>query len=229
MDTRTVALRTPRGLPVTLHVREGTSDLAVAGSVFADVAGSPIVDEYRLAGLHVSGSFADVGAHIGCVAVAVLLDNPDAEAVLVEPVPENVAMIRANLDANGLSGRARVIEGAVGTDAITYGFTGSEVADTNRYIGNLSGLTQGERIAVRRVGLDDLLPCSALKIDCEGGEWALFDDPAITGIPVIFGEYHGGEGVKGILRRFARTHAVEFDDAGATTGTFRAILREVAA
>ena len=89
-------LRTPRGNPATLMARDDTSDLSVIGSTFAGVAGSPLVDEYGLKNTYITGRFVDVGAHIGSVTVAVLLDNPNATAICVEPIPENVAVLREN-------------------------------------------------------------------------------------------------------------------------------------
>jgi FkbM family methyltransferase len=224
---QTVQLTTPRGHPARLAVRDQTSDLAVAGSTFAGAAGSPLVDEYGLAATTIAGRFVDVGAHIGAVTVAVLLDNPDATAVLVEPVPENVDMIRANLAANGLEGRAEILQGAVGTNQISYGFEGSETASTNRYIGNLTmaPLRGSQRIQVRCYTLAELLPCAAMKVDCEGGEWALFADRAILTVPLLFGEYHGQPGAEGVLATFGKTHRVTFDHTGGSAGNFRALLR----
>ncbi len=223
--TYTVEIHTPRGAPARFLAREGTSDLSILGSTYAGVAGSPLVDEYHLAGTFLSGRFVDIGAHVGSVAIAVLLDNPDTSAILVEPVPENVEMIRANLEANGLTERATIIVGAVGTDTIDYQHTGSETAETNRYIGNLTASSSGSRITVARVTLADLLPCEAMKLDCEGGEWSLLADPAIRAVPLIFGEYHGGPGAKGVRAALSRTHRITFDAPGEPTGGFRAVRR----
>jgi FkbM family methyltransferase len=221
---------TPRGNPARLAARDQTSDLAVIGSSFGGVAGAGLVDEYELASLHLSGRFVDVGAHIGSVSIAVLLDNPEATATLVEPIPENLDAIRANLAANGLTDRATVIAGAVGTNAITYLFEGDELAATNRYIGNLTVAPKrgSTRIKVRRVTLADLTadgPIAALKVDCEGGEWALFAEPDILDIPIVFGEYHGNPGQEGILAIFGKTHRVTFDRLGGSAGNFRAVRR----
>jgi FkbM family methyltransferase len=218
-------LTTPRGRPAVIVTRDQTSDLAVAGSVFAGVAGAPLVDEYRLRDLHIRGTFVDVGAHIGSVTVAVLLDNPDCRAICVEPIPENIDVLTANLAENGLAHRAVVIVGAVGTNAVSYGFEGSEVAATNRYIGNLHIDAPGKRIRTRRVTLADLLPAEAMKLDCEGGEWAIFAEPEITSVRVVFGEYHGRPGSYGVLERFAKTHAVTFANQDEGTGNFWAVAR----
>jgi FkbM family methyltransferase len=223
-------LRTPRGNPVVLSARDDTSDLSVIGSTFAGVAGSGLVDEYNLRDTYITGRFVDVGAHVGSVTIAVLLDNPDATAICVEPIPENVAMLRENLRLNGLEDRATVIEGAVGTDTVYYRFKGTEHLETNRFIANGTGIVFGERqsseaITVRKVALSELLPAAAMKLDCEGGEWALFKERAIRSVPLIFGEYHFGEGQPGVTKALGKTHAVEFNHVGDGAGNFRAVAR----
>ncbi len=54
--------------------------------------------------------------------------------------------------------------------------------------------THSTKLAVRQVTLDELLPCEVMKLDCEGGEWAIIGDPRIAEVPVMFGEYHYGGG-----------------------------------
>lgn len=223
-------LRTPRGNPAILEARDDTSDLAVIGSTFAGVAGSGLVDEYHLADLRITGRFVDVGAHIGAVTIAVLLDNPDTTAICVEPIPENVAVLRANLAHNGLTDRATVIEGAVGTDTIHYNWSGTEHLETNRFISNGAGTVFGQNwphqtLTVRKVALTELLPADAMKLDCEGGEWALFRQRGIAKVPLIFGEYHGEPGPDGVTAALGKTHEVTFGQIDAMAGAFRAVRR----
>lgn len=223
-------LRTPRGNVAVMQARDDTSDLSVIGSTFSGVAGSGLVDEYHLADLHVSGRFVDVGAHVGAVTVAVLLDNPTATAICVEPIPENVSILRQNLELNHLTGRAIILEGAVGTDLVHYNWSGSEHLETNRFISNGAGIVFGqdwphEELPVRKVSLAELLPCEAMKLDCEGGEWALFGDPLIGSVPLIFGEYHGEPGPAGVTKALRKTHDVEFGQIDEMAGAFRAVKR----
>jgi FkbM family methyltransferase len=223
-------LRTPRGVRAMLSARDDTADLSVIGSTFAGVAGSPLVDEYHLADLHITGRFVDVGAHIGSVTVAVLLDNPEATAICVEPIPENVEMLAENLALNGLTDRATILVGAVGTDHVFYQFSGTDHLVQNRYISNSSGYVFGEpqtsvRLDVRTVTIADLLPCEAIKLDCEGGEWALFKSKRLRTVPIIFGEYHGAPGDAGVRRALGSTHDVTFDHVSDAAGNFRAVRR----
>ena len=228
--TNDYPLRTPRGVPVTMEARDDTSDLSVIGSTMWGVAGSGLVDEYKLAALHITGRFVDVGAHVGSVVVAVLLDNPGTTAICVEPIPENVAVLRHNLELNGLAQRAEIIEGAVGTDTVYYNFEGTEHLVTNRFISNNTGMVFGQtwtsqELKVRRVELAELLPCDAMKLDCEGGEWALFADKAIKQVPLMFGEYHYGGGPTELVKLLKRTHTVTFEHIGDVAGNFRAVAR----
>lgn len=210
-------LTTPRGAPAVIHARDGTSDLATAGSVFAGVAGSPLVDEYGLRGTHIRGTFLDIGAHIGTVTVAVLLDNPDATAVCVEPLPENVMQIEENLAANGLTERATVMQAAFGTASVAYGHGHSW------YIGNIGGGSE-RVVAVPQVRLADLPKADAIKTDCEGGEWALLADRGIRRVPLIFGEYHL-HGPDRIRKALGKTHDVTVTETGEGFGLFRAVRR----
>jgi FkbM family methyltransferase len=212
-----VSLRSPRGNPVQLWCREGTSDLSTAGSVFADVAASPLVDEYDLASLTITGHFLDIGGHIGTVAIAVLIDNPEATASIVEPLPENAALIRLNLEANGLTDRAQVFERSIGSKTVAYG------SGVHRFIGNIAGPSEGA-VTVPALRLSQLLPAQAMKLDCEGCEWKALADKRIGEVPIIFGEYHGAapERLHALLDK---THEVTVTRTSDGFGLFRAVGR----
>lgn len=227
--TQIVEVRTPRGNPARFRVRDGTTDLATVGST-CELWGR-LEDEYGLRDFYGDGLFVDVGAHIGTVTIPVLLDNPVARAIAVEPLPENIALLAENAGLNGVADRLRIIEAAVGdgrTQAIRYG------PDVHRYIGDIRGAT-GEVRLVPTVRLDDITdePIDALKLDCEGGEWVLLDTgPGARGrlrrdlsrVGIIFGEYHG-HGPDRLRALLERTHDVTIlsDDGG--TGLFRAVRR----
>jgi FkbM family methyltransferase len=212
-----VSLRSPRGNPVQLWCREGTSDLSTAGSVFADVAASPLVDEYDLASLTITGHFLDIGGHIGTVGIAVLIDNPEATVSFVEPLPENAALIRLNLDANGLTDRAMVYERSIGSKTVAYG------SGVHRYIGNIAGPSEGA-VTVPALRLSQLRPAQAMKLDCEGCEWKALADKRIGEVPIIFGEYHGGAPER-LHVLLDKTHEVTVTPTAAAFGLFRAVVR----
>lgn len=222
-------LTSPRGRPTSFHVRDGTSDLSIAQSTFGWQQASP--DEYRLFDLHVAGLVVDVGAHIGTVAIAILMDNPQARVIAIEPIAENCAMIRATAEANRLSNRLTVIEGAIGATSIPYDFTGSSYASDNRYIGGMASEAEtAQAIAeVPAVTLTEIVakygPIEALKLDCEGCEHSALADPAVRDIPIIFGEGHGQNWRAKITAALDATHDIDIIEDNGGTGVFRAVAR----
>jgi len=62
---------------------------------------------------------------------------------------------------------------------------------------------------------------SLVKWDCEGCEWAGLDDPALSHVGIIVGEWHGDPAVPGLHARLDATHTFESADRGGV-GTFSA-------
>ena len=219
-------VRTPRGTWGQIAIRDGTSDMSLVLGTFSNQfhAGS---DEYELLDLVTDGPIVDIGAHIGTIGLALLLDNPRASAILVEPFAENVAMCRMTIAANDLGDRAQVVKGAVGTNVVRYGTT-----EDDRFIGNI-GTHKGKTVRTRLLTLPQLVKMAGgridvLKIDCEGGEWAFLASPAIADVRLIVGEWHGhveGSGPDSLRRLLEPTHEITklTDDGG--IGLFRAVRR----
>jgi FkbM family methyltransferase len=211
---------TPDGHDVFMAYRDGTNDWNTISSVMTN-------DEYRMH--DISGTAVDVGAHIGSATVAMLIDNPDLHVHAVEPIPDNLELLRFNLEQNGLTDRCTVIEGMVGTDTVEYGFTGTEAAVHHAYIGNATGLggTATLTATARRVRLAEFWSVDFLKIDCEGGEWGFLDTPAVGNVALIVGEWHpvGGHTQGDMLALLGKTHVVTFDGPQTGPGGFRAERR----
>lgn len=205
-------ISSPRAHAGRIALRDDSSDLSVVLSTLSNTWQKGD-DEYHLADLQIDGVFLDVGGHIGTITLAVLLDNPNASAIIVEPLVENIALIEATIAANGLN--ARIIHGAVGTTEVKIGLNHND-----RFIGNLA-FADYETRKVRKYSLRQLVKeaggsIAALKTDCEGGEWGLLDSPLVDDIPYIFGEYHGDPGPPGLERMLGRTHDVTVKPVGAT-------------
>ncbi len=230
---------TPRGRSITLAVRGGTADWNTLQSCMTE-------DEYGLRDLHLTGVALDIGGYIGGVSVALLLDNPDLRVVCVEPIPENLAMIHTNLERAGVADRCDVIDGAAGypegTTVIEYDFAGDDgrvddFAGQHRWVGNTFGNAmycsgEHQQRTVPTYAIADLVPSGDIafaKLDCEGGEWDFLDDPAVSRIAVIAGEWHpnGMEGTSSqqdIIDRLDANHAVTFEGDD-PPGLFRAERR----
>lgn len=216
-------LISPRGAKVKLAVRDGTSDLSIALSTFAE-PGQPHYDEYRLARWHVAGRALDVGAHIGVVTVALLADNPDLTVVAIEPLAANVRMIRNNLALNGFRQRCLVLHGAIGASEVEYDYAGDEgdFRRVNRFVGHLQELVPTAKRKSRVATIDPraLGQFDFAKWDCEGCEWsALTNEPRI-----VVGEWHGDPGIARLHAIFDATHDLEVRDDGAA-GNFWAVRR----
>lgn len=222
---------TPKGRTVGLFYRSGTNDADVLRSCLDE-------DEYRLRDLSLTGWAADIGSHIGAVAVALLVDFPALSVVVVEPIVENLNLIRMNLDAIDVDpSRVRIVDGAAAADGdrtagISVLFTGDESAAVHTFVGNqrMHPETLSERRTVPAFGLSDVIRFSGaerlsfLKIDCEGCEYPfLGSSPEVVRVDVIVGEYHGGR--EELRELLGGTHMVVTWDGDDEIGMFRADRR----
>ena len=230
---------TPKGRPATFHVRATTNDAALVAGIIGE-------DEYDLAFEKFTGWAIDIGAHIGIVAVALALDNPDLRVVAIEAIPENADMVLRNVAANGLAERvfvesAGASEPGVQTVSITYDYTSAGTADVKidtgyvsqcRYIGNIwSQYPDAERGAttesVPALSLDAIIERYAMdrvalvKIDCEGCEYAFLDTKAVATVDRIIGEFH--QNPQRIQKMLRRTHTVTIRVDRGGVGIFDAV------
>ncbi len=225
-----LSIKTPRGHPVTFEVRDGTSDHNSVWSCSQE-------DEYGLRDVTLGpGEWAiDVGAHIGGVAIAVLLDNPEAHCVAIEPVPDNVALLRMNAERNGVADRLDVIAGAAAAPrtqrvTVAWDFAGGVSAEHHRYVGNVANIPfercRTEEVdaislpwLIRRIGG----PVAFAKIDCEGGEYAFLGTRSVISVARITGEYHAGW--EPLVKLLERTHDVQRTSGTAGLGGFVAVRK----
>lgn len=222
--------RTPGGHPLVGWIRNGTNDYNTTNSI-------SIEDEYHLAGVWLTGLVLDVGGYVGTFGISAALDNPICRVVIVEPVPENVEMIKRNLLDNGLESRVELIQGAVGDGGIAsigYAYQGEEAALHHAFVGNAQGVgfrdeLPHKTLEYRSLTIEELVPGTAelLKIDTEGAEWKFLATPAVKRIRSIVGEWHPGGGTQDeFADLLAPTHDVIFDGPQAGPGGFVATLRE---
>lgn len=70
----------------------------------------------RLAPRPPGGVFVDVGANVGTTTLYAMRSGSFSRAVCIEPSPDNLAVLRLNLDANGLADRVVVVPAACGAE-----------------------------------------------------------------------------------------------------------------
>jgi FkbM family methyltransferase len=217
--TEVYGFRTPRGQVVAMTIRDGTNDWNTANSCLNE-------DEYRIRGLHLTGTALDIGGYSGAETIALLVDNPELHVITLEPLPPNLELIRENLKYNGVADRCTLIAGAIGHGSITihYGYSDTESNRHHRFVGNAYGaITYGgggphETVTYEATSFKDLagdLTPSFVKIDCEGGLWAVL--PEMTGVPIIAGEAEpvplpdGTKGSRAVLESIlGPTHDIEW-------------------
>jgi FkbM family methyltransferase len=217
---------TPHGNPIVMTFRKDTNDWNTLYSCLEE-------DEYLLpAGL--SGRALDIGGHIGSVGIALALDNPDLHVTIVEPVPPNADLIERNIRENRVWNRVRLVRGAVGkgTVRVRYGFSGNESAEHHRFIGNsmLAGDSTYIPLDLVGLGIRSLVgndEVAFTKIDTEGAEYDFLDDPAVSQLVTIAGEWHNNDGhvIGDILALLDKTHVVSFTGPQTGPGGFRAERR----
>jgi len=121
----------------------------------------------------------DIGGHVGAFACQLADVHPHATIQSYEPSPLTAEFLRRNIGQNGFMDRISVHQTAVAAR------TGSALFDDNGSGGGTNGLVApgaggapGNAKSVPTVGFDDIAgqapaPVDLVKIDCEGGEYAL--------------------------------------------------------
>lgn len=142
-------------------------------------------------GLPLPQHLIDVGANIGSIVIPALARGLMQSATAIEPHPNNLRLLRANLALNGLSERVRVLGQAVGAESNASLFlTESSTNSGNHSIGRTG-------LPVPSSRLDDVecpSESALLWMDVEGYEGhALRGAPNLlaTGMPVVC-EYNTG-------------------------------------
>jgi len=138
----------------------------------------------------------DVGAHIGTFSLLAKSIWPQSTIYAVEPEPDNVELLRANL--SGYTD-AIVVDGAIAYQpdivlVVAQKATGgNHIASANTHVDSVSYKKLAKLITVYR--LSELTPrVDCLKMDCEGGEYGIFEfeNPVLLqAVKMSFGEYHG--------------------------------------
>lgn len=232
-DIERAWFRTPNGRSVIAYVREGTNDWNTCQASLTE-------DEYGLRGRDIRGLVLDIGGYLGTVALAVLVDNPLARVVCVEPVPANADLIERNASVNGVGDRLTLVRGAVGRGEVTirYAYQGGENELHHAFVGNSTvqpPTAEHSTATYTGSSIRDLVGDAEVawtKIDCEGGEFSFLADPDIGQLASITGEWHnvplpdGTTGSQDRIRALLEpTHDVTFSGPQDGPGGFVATRR----
>ena len=178
------AIKVP-GYPEPLWLRAGDSDAVIFGQVMIDWQYNlPALDDVRL--------IVDCGANIGMSALYFARRYPQAKVLAIEPEPGNYAMLVRN---------TRHVAAIQPVHAAVWPRPASlSIVDPARSHASIS-VTEGPgkgATGIRSVQLRDVVAehgkIDILKIDIEGSEKALFEDPScgewLTNTRVIYAELH---------------------------------------
>lgn len=198
------------GQAVSFYVRGGTLDLMIAREVLCEDS------EYRAPKAIAPRVIVDVGANIGMTSLYYLTLYPKAHVYCFEPVPENLELLRKNLEP--YAGRVTIVPKGLGeaegvftfersTDPRNFGgggFHGGGEGDTSLSLPVTTLQQVAEEYCIDRVDL--------IKLDAEGAE-----GPTLRGAPpelianaeVLIGELHGRNDLQ-LLQTLEKTHKLGF-------------------
>jgi FkbM family methyltransferase len=172
---------------VSIVVRHHTPDVLVLDEVFSQREYElPLSVREVLAEGSSPLRVVDLGANIGLFGAFVLTRYPDATIVAVEPDPANAAIHAQAIEANPTK-RWTLVQAAAAPSPGTMRFSSGDFTRSHA--------AQAGEDAIE-VAAEDVLPrireADLVKIDIEGGEWAILNDSrfAETEARAVVLEYH---------------------------------------
>jgi FkbM family methyltransferase len=196
-----------------LLLRHRTGDVVTLGEVFHRPDYEPPPEVAAM--IPPAPRIVDLGANVGYFGLYAFGCWPDASIEAYEPDPDNAALLERCIALNGLSRRWRAYRAAAGVADGVLTFKAGLFATSRAAL-------PGERGAID-VPIVDILPAlegrDLLKMDIEGGEWAILSDDRFMNVrpPVMVFEYHphlcpSPDPAATVARRLAelgcRTHTV---------------------
>jgi FkbM family methyltransferase len=201
-----------RSAGLSIVVRHGSADPITLGEVFheRDYQPPPELPSFR------PRRIVDLGANVGYFGAFALGAWPESRVVAYEPDPANAAVHARAIALNELHERWELHRSAASTSDGELRFTASSDA-----------LSHADEAGQLVVPSEDVLPVLAgvelLKMDIEGGEWAILGDPRFTANPpqVVVMEHHP----RGAPGPDARAAALEALARAGLTATVSIFLR----
>lgn len=176
-----------RGTDLRIALRHRTGDVVTLGEVFHEPDYRPRRDaEEALADV---ATVIDLGANIGLFGALATVLWPAAQIVAYEPDPDNAAVHARTIALNGMQSRWRLVRAAAATSDGSASFVAGGSA-----VSHLADAAEGQdTIEVPTVDvLPSLAEADLVKIDIEGGEWAILEDARFQASPprAVVLEYH---------------------------------------
>jgi FkbM family methyltransferase len=172
-------------------IRHGTGDVVTLGEIFHDPYYRPTPEVER--SLVRVARIVDLGGNIGLFGAFAATRWPEAEILAFEPDPANAAVHERTITLNGLQRRWKLVSAAAGAHDGQAAFMSGGVALSHLAADEDEDEDEGRTI---EVPVEDVLPLLAradlLKMDIEGGEWAILGDPRFRESPprALVLEYH---------------------------------------
>jgi FkbM family methyltransferase len=183
-----------RSSGLIVGVRHGSRDVAVFREIFGvnpwpNVYEPPAAVEAILRGMPAL-RIVDLGGNIGLFGLFALNRWPGSTVESFEPDPSNLPLLRGAVAANGLESSWSVHPVAVSNTSGESGFVAglhaeSQLAglgDPAARLPDARPLSEGEEISVPVVDLFSAVEghVALLKVDIEGAEWAILQDPRLA-------------------------------------------------
>ncbi|HMJ33987.1 MAG TPA: FkbM family methyltransferase [Baekduia sp.] len=182
-----VGAYTLRATGTRVHLRHGTRDVHIFNEIFGSAAAAyepPAEAELRLRG---PIRVADVGANVGLFGVYAA-GRWDVQTLhSFEPDPSNLELLAATVASHPLGDRWTVSPVAVSNCVGSMPFVAGRFSESRR------ATSEEDSIDVPMVDFFDAVgSVDLLKIDIEGGEWRILDDPRFAALDaaVVVMEWH---------------------------------------
>ncbi len=192
----------PGDLHAVFNYRPGTADENTILATYKE-------DEYKFATLPPAPGdwMIDAGGYVGSTAILYAQLYPACRVLCIEPLPENVEIIRKNIDSNHLFDRIVLLERALWSTSVgevkIYYRDASMVGKVHRFVGSAvkqyHETVSDEYAKVPTISLMDCMRSMnmervrVLKMDIEGSEYVAvrtLTEDYQKKIETIVGEYH---------------------------------------
>jgi FkbM family methyltransferase len=174
---------------IRVAIRHQAADSATLAEVFYHRWYDPPAEVAQAIGEPLT--IVDLGANIGMFGALAVALWPASNIVAYEPDPENAQVHERTIEANGLGHRWSLVAAAAGCRDGEARFAAGLNASSHVLDGQPDATAHTITVALHDV-LAALSAADVVKMDIEGGEWEILNDPRFAAQPprVIVLEYH---------------------------------------